>query len=67
MEKILTAKIDGRNMGDDFEIVDAILESRNIEDIGAFLRPSEEDLIPFERMKGLKEAICVSVEQMLSV
>ena len=56
MEKILTAKIDGRNMGDDFEIVDAILESRNIEDIGAFLRPSEEDLIPFERMKGLKEA-----------
>ena len=56
MEKILTAKIDGRNMSDDFEIIDAILDSRNIEDVGAFLRPSEEDLIPFERMKGLKEA-----------
>lgn len=56
MEKILTAKIDGRNMSDDFEIIDAILDSRNIEDVSAFLRPSEDDLIPFERMKGLKEA-----------
>lgn len=56
MEKVLTAKIDGRQMEDDFEIIDAILESRNIEDITAFLRPVEEDLVPFEKMKGLDEA-----------
>lgn len=56
MIKQLTAKIDGRGMEDDLEIIDAILESRNIEDIGAFLCPIEEDLIPFEKMKGLDEA-----------
>ena len=56
MEKILTARIDGRNMEDDFEIIDAILESRNIEDIGSFLKPSIEDLVPFEEMKGLHDA-----------
>ena len=56
MQKVLTAKLDGRNMEDDFEIIDVILESRNIDDIGSFLRPSEEDLIPFEEMKGLDEA-----------
>jgi single-stranded-DNA-specific exonuclease len=56
MEKILTARIDGRNMEDDFEIIDAILESRNIDDIMDFLKPTEEDMIPFEEMKGLEEA-----------
>ena len=56
MEKILTARIDGRNMEDDFEIIDAILEARGIEDVGAFLKPTEEDLIPFEKMHGLHEA-----------
>ena len=56
MEKILTARIDGRNMEDDFEIIDAILEARGIEDVGAFLKPSEEDLIPFDEMHGLHEA-----------
>ena len=55
MEKILTAKIDGRKMSD-AEIIDAILESRGIEDIGEFLRPSSDALIPFEEMKGLDEA-----------
>ena len=59
MIKQLSARIDGRNMEDDFEIIDAILESRNIEDVGAFLRPSEEDLIPFEQMKGLHDAYVV--------
>lgn len=62
MKKILTAKIDGRNMEDDFEIIDAILESRNIEDIGSFLRPSEEDLIPFEELKGVEEAAQVIID-----
>ena len=56
MQKVLTALIDGRQMEDDFEIIDAILESRNIEDIDSFLRPSEEDMISFEQMKGLEEA-----------
>ena len=56
MEKTLTARIDGRNMEDDFEIIDAILEARGIEDVGAFLRPDESDLIPFEKMHGLNEA-----------
>lgn len=56
MEKILTAHIDGRNMEDDFEIIDAILDSRGIEDISDFLKPTEDDLIPFEELKGLDEA-----------
>ena len=59
MNKILTARIDGRNMEDDFEIVDAILEARGIEDVGAFLKPSIEDMIPFEEMKGLHDAYTV--------
>lgn len=61
MQKILTAKIDGKGM-DDSEIIDAILESRGIEDVGAFLRPSEEDLIPFEELKGVEEAANVIID-----
>lgn len=56
MEKILTAKIDGRNMEDDFEIIEAILDSRGIEDISDFLKPTEDDMIPFEELKGLDDA-----------
>lgn len=56
MEKVLTAKLDGRNMEDDFEIIDAILEARGIEDVGDFLKPTEDDMIPFEELKGLDEA-----------
>lgn len=56
MIKQLTAKIDGREMEDDFEIIDAILEARGIEDVGDFLKPTEEDMIPFEELKGLNEA-----------
>ena len=55
MEKVLTAKIDGRGM-DDVEILDAILESRGIEDVGTFLKPSIDDMISFDEMKGLEEA-----------
>lgn len=55
MQKVLTAKIDGRGM-EDFEIVDAILESRGIDDINSFLKPSIDDMIPFDEMKGLEEA-----------
>ena len=56
MIKQLTAKIDGRQMEDDFEIIDSILEIRNIEDAISFLRPTEENLKSFEKMHGLKEA-----------
>lgn len=56
MIKQLTAKLDGRQMEDDFEIIEAILESRNIEDIATFLRPTEDDLVPFEELKGLDKA-----------
>ena len=56
MQKVLTAKIDGRQMEDDFEIIDAVLYERGINDITGFLRPSEEDMISFEEMKGLDEA-----------
>lgn len=56
MEKILTAKIDGRNMEDDFEIIDAILDSRGIGDVGSFLKPTIDDMIAFDEMNGLVEA-----------
>lgn len=61
MEKILTAKINGVGM-DDFEIVDAILESRGIDNVGSFLKPTEEDLIPFEQLKGAEEAANVIID-----
>ena len=56
MIKQLTAKIDGRQMEDDFEIIETILDSRGIEDVTTFLKPTIEDLIPFEKLKGLSEA-----------
>ena len=56
MEKVLTAKLDGRQMEDDFEIIDAILEARNIEDLDSFLRPNEEDILPLEELKNIDKA-----------
>lgn len=56
MIKQLTAKLDGRQMEDDFEIIEAILDSRGITDISDFLKPTEDDMIPFEELKGLDEA-----------
>lgn len=56
MQKVLTAKLDGRQMEDDFEIIDAVLYERGIDDINGFLKPSEYDMIPFEKMKGLDRA-----------
>lgn len=43
-------------MEDDFEIIEAILDSRGIEDISDFLKPKEDDMIPFDELKGLDEA-----------
>ena len=56
MQKVLTARIDGREMEDDFEIIDAILEQRGIDDVSSFLKPSIDDMIPFDEMNGLEEA-----------
>ena len=56
MIKQLSAKIDGRQMEDDYEIIEAILDSRGIEDISDFLKPKEDDMIPFEELNGLDEA-----------
>ena len=33
MQKVLTAKIDGRDLNDELEIIDAILENRQINDV----------------------------------
>ena len=56
MLKQLTAKIDGRKMKDDFEIIEAILDSRGIEDVADFLRPTEDDMVPFDKLKGINDA-----------
>lgn len=55
MIKNLTAKHDCRGMSND-EIIEIILEDREIEDLQSFLHPSEDVMIPFEYMKGLQEA-----------
>ena len=55
MEKVLTAKIDGKGM-DNNEIVSSILEQRGISDLTRFLKPTEDDMVPFEEMIGLHEA-----------
>lgn len=61
MIKQLTAKIDGREM-EDFEIIEAVLDARNIDDVAAFLKPTEDDLVPFERLKGVEEAAQIIID-----
>ena len=56
MIKQLTAKIDGRQMEDDLEILDAILEARGIEDVASFLNPTADDMVDFDELIGLHEA-----------
>ena len=56
MIKQLSAKIDGRGMEDNLEIIDAILEERGIEDLDSFLHPTEDGLVPFEKMKNINKA-----------
>lgn len=55
MEKIWNVKIDGRGM-DQLEIIEALLESRGVEDFYEFLNPSSEELIPFEKLKNIDKA-----------
>lgn len=54
MIKTWNVKIDGRDM-DEAEIIDALLDSRDIKDRKKFLNPTEDDLVPFEMLKGLEE------------
>lgn len=54
MIKDWNIRIDGRNM-DEVEIIDALLESREIKDRKKFLTPSAEDMVPFEKLKGLEQ------------
>lgn len=55
MEKKWTVKLDCRGMTTD-EIINAILEDRGVEDANALLYPTEECMIPFEKMKNLDRA-----------
>lgn len=58
MIKRLTAKINGRGMNNN-EIIESILEHRGIENLQSFIRPSEDDMVPFEEMLGLSEAYSI--------
>ena len=55
MEKKWTVKHDCRGM-ETSEIIDVILEDRGVEDIITLLRPTEECLVPFEKMKNIDKA-----------
>ena len=54
MIKEWNVKIDGRDM-DEYEIIDAIMDSRGIVDTYRFMNPSEDDMVPFCEMHGLDE------------
>ena len=55
MKKKWNIKIDGRKLESD-EIIDAILESRGIEDVVEFLKPSDDDILPFGNLKNIDKA-----------
>ena len=55
MKKVLKAKYDCRDM-DNGEIIETILNDRKIDDIQEFLHPSEDSLIPFEKLKNIDKA-----------
>lgn len=54
MIKNWNIKIDGREM-DQIEIIEALMESRGIENCNKFLNPTEDAMIPFEKLQGLEE------------
>lgn len=54
MIKNWNIKIDGRDM-DHVEIIEALMESRGIDNYTKFLTPTEDDMIPFDKMQGLDE------------
>jgi len=55
MKKKWNIKIDGREL-EYGEIVETLLENRGIDDVSAFLHPSEEDILPFEDLCNIDKA-----------
>jgi single-stranded-DNA-specific exonuclease len=55
MKKKWNIKIDGRGLEQD-EIIDSLLSSRNIDNVGEFLHPSEEDILPLEKLHNIDKA-----------
>lgn len=58
MKKVWKIQADGRNL-DNSEIISAIFNNRGIDDISSFLRPNENDLIPFEELQNINKAFDV--------
>lgn len=61
MKKEWNIKIDGRGLEQD-EIIDFLLSSRNIEDIDSFLHPSEDDMLPLEKLHNIDKAAQVILD-----
>ena len=55
MEKKWVVKHDCRDM-ETYEIIDTILADRGVEDVTALLYPTEDCLVPFEKMKNIDRA-----------
>ena len=55
MKREWAARIDGRGMDND-EIISAICENRGIDDLAEFLKPTEDYLIPYEKLININQA-----------
>ena len=61
MKKKWNIKIDGRGLEQD-EIIDSLLSSRNIEDLDSFLHPSDDDMLPLEKLHNIDKAAQVILD-----
>ena len=61
MIKDWNVKIDGRDMNE-YEIIEALMESRGIKNQNKFMNPTEDDMIPFEEMHGIDDGCQVVLE-----
>ncbi len=61
MKKKWNVKIDGRNL-DSTEIIDTLLENRGIDDVTEFLHPSEDDVLPLEKLRNIDKAAQVILD-----
>lgn len=61
MKKKWNIKIDGRGLEQD-EIIDSLLSSRNIEDLDSFLHPSDDDILPLEKLHNIDKAAQVILD-----
>ena len=55
MKKVWEVKTDGRDLSNG-EIITSIFDNRGIDNIEHFLRPNEDDLIPFEELHNIEKA-----------